>query len=134
VIFVDTGAWAAYVSPDDQHHWEAIRWMAQNREPLITTDYVVDELLTFLQARGEPRRARRTGSLFFDKNTARLAEIYYLTTEDILAAWEVFRSYEDKEWSFTDCTSKVIIEKLGLAEAFAFDRHFRQFGAVTVVP
>ncbi len=35
---------------------------------------------------------------------------------------------------FADCTSKVVIEKLGLAYAFAFDQHFRQFGTVAIVP
>ncbi|HEX9987631.1 MAG TPA: hypothetical protein VGE45_04035, partial [Chloroflexia bacterium] len=59
---------------------------------------------------------------------------YYLIEEDILTAWQVFRTYADKEWSFTDCTSKVVIEKLGITHAFAFDQHFRQFGTVAVVP
>ncbi len=45
----------------------------------------------------------------------------------------VFRRYQDKQWSFTDCTSKVLIERLGIAEAFAFDHHFEQFGTVTRV-
>ncbi|MDT7605420.1 MAG: uncharacterized protein QOF61_3417 [Acidobacteriota bacterium] len=49
-------------------------------------------------------------------------------------AWEIFRDYADKDWSFTDCASKALIERLGIKTAFAFDRHFRQFGSVTVVP
>ena len=134
MIFVDTGAWAAYISPDDQYHQIALRWMAQNRQPLITTDYVVDELLTLLKARGEPRRAQQLGELLFRVSSTRLARLHFLTEEDILAAWQVFQAYNDKEWSFTDCTSKVIIEKFGLTQAFAFDQHFRQFGTAAVVP
>jgi predicted nucleic acid-binding protein len=64
----------------------------------------------------------------------RLAEVYTLDESDIALAWEVFRRFDDKEWSFTDCTSKVIIERFGVQQAFAFDRHFKQFGAVRVVP
>jgi len=40
----------------------------------------------------------------------------------------------DKEWSFTDCTSKFVIAQLAIAYALSFDQHFRQFGTVIVVP
>lgn len=30
----------------------------------------------------------------------------------------------DQDFSFTDCTSFALMERLGVAEAFAFDRHF----------
>lgn len=144
MIFVDTGGWVAHSAPDDEYHLQAKNWMRSNRQMLVTTDYVLDESLTLLKARGEPARAQQLGSLLFgDLGSASIAtgtgsgnivRLYYLTPEDILAAWQVFRRYEDKEWSFTDCTSKVVIEKLGLTRAFSFDHHFRQFGTVTVVP
>jgi predicted nucleic acid-binding protein len=57
-----------------------------------------------------------------------------LTEDDIREAWSIFLRYSDKEWSFTDCTSKVVIEKLQITTAFAFDHHFRRFGTVQVVP
>jgi len=131
VIFADTGALFAYAIPDDEHHRKAQKWVRKNRVPLMTTDYIIDEMLTLIRARGQAIRALQMGELLF---TGQVAIIYYLTEEDILAAWEVFRTYSDKEWSFTDCTSKIVIEKLELTYAFAFDQHFRQFGTVTVVP
>ncbi|HYP42369.1 MAG TPA: PIN domain-containing protein [Chloroflexia bacterium] len=134
MIFVDTGAWVAFVSPDDQYHRIANQWMRDNRQPFVTTDYVVDETLTLLKARGEPIRAQELGALLIDNNLGSFANLYYLVEDDILNAWQVFRTYSDKEWSFTDCTSKVVIEKLGITHAFAFDQHFRQFGTVAVVP
>jgi len=131
MIFVDSGAWFAAAVPSDHRHAEAQRWMGQNREELITSDYVVDETPTLLRARGEPHRALTLGNQFFRGD---LTAIHYLTEEDIRAGWEVFHRYPDKEWSFTDCTSKVVMERLQLVTAFAFDRHFYQFGAVVVVP
>jgi hypothetical protein len=131
MIFVDTGAWFAAAVPSDPDHPAASRWLAANTEPLLTTDYVVNETLTLLRARGERRRAVLLGEAFFG---ARLAEVYRLTEADIAAAWEVFRRFDDKDWSFTDCTSKVVIERRNVRQAFAFDRHFRQFGNVQVVP
>jgi predicted nucleic acid-binding protein len=131
MIFVDTGAWFAAAVPSDSDHPAASRWLAVNAEPLLTTNYVVDETLTLLRARGERTRALLLGEGFFN---GRLAEIYTLDEADIALAWEVFKRFDDKSWSFTDCASKVVIERLGIRRAFAFDNHFRQFGSVQVVP
>lgn len=131
MIFVDTGAWFASIIPSDADHAAASRWLSQNAEPLITTDYVVDETLTLLRSRGELSRALQLGEAFFSDT---LATVYYLTEADILLAWKTFQDFSDKEWSFTDCTSKVVMERLNLTHAFALDRHFRQFGTVTVLP
>ena len=131
MIFVDTGAWFAAVTPSDPNHPHASAFLASNREPLITTDYVIDETLTLLRARGEHQRALVFGGRLFAGD---VADVVFLTEEDVRHAWEVFRDYADKEWSFTDCASRALIEKLGIKTAFAFDRHFRQSGNVTVVP
>jgi hypothetical protein len=49
-------------------------------------------------------------------------------------AWATFAQYEDKNWSFTDCSSKVVMDQMTIAQAFAFDQHFRQFGTVNMAP
>jgi predicted nucleic acid-binding protein len=46
----------------------------------------------------------------------------------------VFQTKHHLGWSFTDCTSKVVIDDLAIRTAAALDQHFRQFGSVTVVP
>ncbi len=131
MIFVDTGAWFAATVPSDPDHAAASRWLAANTEPLLTTDYIVDETLTLLRARGERRRALLVGEQFMSGG---LVELYRLTEDDIARAWETFQRFDDKDWSFTDCTSKVVIEHFSIRQAFAFDHHFKQFGAVQVVP
>jgi uncharacterized protein len=131
MIFVDTGAWFASVVVEDPDHASASAWLAQNREPLFTTDYIVDEVLTLLRIRGQNQKANTLGGAFF---AGELAILYSVTQVDFTDAWTVFRQFSDKEWSFTDCTSKIVMEKQGITTAFSFDRHFRQFGTVTVVP
>jgi predicted nucleic acid-binding protein len=42
----------------------------------------------------------------------------------------VFVDTDDKDFSYTDCTSFAVMQLLGLDTAFAFDQHFRQFGFV----
>lgn len=131
MIFVDTGALFASVVPWDANYIAATAWLKQNTEPLLTTDFVADETLTLLRVRKENARAAILGERLFNNELARLV---FLEETDVRATWAVFQKYTDKEWSFTDCASKVIIEKLGLKTAFAFDQHFRQFGTVSVVP
>jgi uncharacterized protein len=131
MIFVDTGAWFASIVPSDADHAAAMQWLNQNSESLLTTDYVVDETLTLLRSRGEMQRSLDLGNAFF---SGALATLCYLTPDDIQQTWSVFRQYSDKNWSFTDCSSKVVTDRLQISVAFAFDHHFRQFGSIRVVP
>ncbi len=131
MIFVDTGAWYASLVPTDPDHVRAAQWLASNHSPLLTTDYVIDETLTLLRARGERRRALILGAKFFRHE---LAEVHKITASDLALAWKTFEQFDDKDWSFTDCTSKVVMEHLDIKIAFAFDHHFHQFGTIQVVP
>ena len=94
MIFVDTGAWFASVVPSDRDHVTATRWLSQNTQPLITTDYIVDETLTLLKVRGQTLRAMVMGEQFF---RGTLATLYYLTEADIRLSWETFHQFSDKE-------------------------------------
>src|SRR5689334_4208999 len=102
MIFVDTGAWYASLVTTDPDHAEAQVWLSNNRSPLLTTDYVIDETLTLLRMRGERKRALLFGANLF---SGRYAEIHKITVADVRFAWHTFQRFEDKGWSFTDCTS-----------------------------
>jgi predicted nucleic acid-binding protein len=102
-----------------------------NNQPLLTTDYILDETLTLLRCRGENARALQVGAELLSGNRCQL---HYLIPDEIEQAWKVFRQFQDKDWSFTDCTSKVVIDKLAIPTAFAFDHHFIQFGSAAIVP
>jgi len=43
-------------------------------------------------------------------------------------ARDVFFRHRDKSYSFTDCTSFVVMKELKLKQALTTDRHFRQMG------
>jgi len=115
----------------DVNHARAVGWLAQNKEPLITTDDILSETITLLVVRGQRQVAEAFGAAIFG---GKLAGLHLVRPEEVHAAWQVFLRFQDKEWSFADCTSKVVMEKLGITTAFSFDRHFRQFGTVKVVP
>jgi uncharacterized protein len=130
MVFVDTGAWFARHVPADPNHDRVRAWLDANTEPLITTDYCVDETLTLLVARRRVRRAMEVGRILFETG---VVEIHFVTADQISRAWTLFQQRAAARWSFTDCTSKIAIEELGIKTAVALDAHFREFG-VQVVP
>ncbi len=131
MTFVDTGGWFASVVSADPDHETASAWLAMNQDQLVTTDYVVDELRTLLRARGEYIVALRLGTLLF---AGELCVLERVRPGDFENAWIIFSTYRDKAWSFTDCVSRVVMSRLEITQAFAFDEHFRQSGTVSVVP
>lgn len=131
MIFVDTSAWAALAIKQDKNHSVAKSWANSNASTLVTTDYIIDETLTLLLNRGSHQHAVQFGNSIFANG---LAELVTVSEADFNNAWNVFQQFEDKSWSFTDCVSRVVIERLEVTEAFAFDRHFHQFGNLSVLP
>ncbi|HZK82871.1 MAG TPA: PIN domain-containing protein [Humisphaera sp.] len=129
-IFVDTGAWFASVVPADRHHLKVVAFLQHNPLPLITTDYVIDETLTLLRARGEVIKAISLGRQLLD---LQMANVVHITPQVFSKAWEIFRDQPSRRWSFTDCTSKIVMQERHIRKALALDQHFTEFGAVGVL-
>jgi predicted nucleic acid-binding protein len=127
--FVDTGAWYARFVPDDVNHSSVVSWFASNDEPLVTSDFCVDETLTLLCARKRPQLAVEVGREFFNETIAR---IHFLSSDQIHRAWILFQQRASAGWSFTDCTSKIAIDDLEVKTVVALDQHFQQFGLIVV--
>lgn len=130
-VFVDTGAWFAYFVRRDPDHSSAHKWISNNDSQLITSDYILDELFTLLKLRESYTVAVAAGKILTEE---KICKIIKITPDDFARAWNVFVQFSDKGWSFTDCTSKVIMERLNISTAFSFDEHFEQFGSVIRVP
>jgi len=129
MVFVDTSAWFALFVRTDPYHQRVRDWFAANREPVLTTDYCVDETLTLLFVRGEVSRAIEAGRELFERS---LARVQFVSPEQVHRAWVVFQQRAAAGWSFTDCTSFVVVNDLRIPAAAALDAHFRQFGIIVV--
>ncbi|MCK4315902.1 MAG: type II toxin-antitoxin system VapC family toxin [Anaerolineae bacterium] len=129
-IFTDTSAWFALAYEGDPHYQAAQTFIASNPR-LITTNFIIDETITLVLARLGHWPARELGERLW---SGWLARVIYVSKADQRAAWELFKKYDDKEFSFTDCTSFVVMERLGLVHAFAFDEHFEQTGQFIRLP
>ncbi len=93
-VFVDTGAWFAYFVRRDPDHASAVGWMQQNRQPLVATEYVLDELITLLKLRESHRVATAAGDVLLTEQVARLESV---GPADLANAWAVFRKFDDKD-------------------------------------
>ncbi len=134
MIFVDTAAFLAIENLRDTHHAEALTYQRsclKKEKPLVTSDYVLDETYTIIRVRAGHAIAVQFGEAL---RASRLIRVEYVTPETIESAWHIFKRFTEHEFSFTDCTSFVLMERLGIETAFTFDAHFRQYGRFLVNP
>ena len=130
-IFTDTRGWCAYVDGSDTHHSAANQFIHNLTIPLATSTYILDETVTLIKAHLGHNAAVRFGEKLRQEQIAKLLRI---TDQDEQRAWQIFVQHHDKGFSFTDCTSFALMERLQMDTAFAFDAHFQQYGKFVVVP
>jgi predicted nucleic acid-binding protein len=92
---------------------------------LVTSDYVLDESITLIRLAYSHSKAAE-----FARTTvnSRLVKVLYVGEEVFLESLDLFERSKDKAWSFTDCTSFILMKRTGLLQAFAFDPHFEPAG------
>lgn len=95
---------------------------------LITTDYILDEAYTLLRS----ILGYKAAILFGQEIQRGGIEIVQIDPSIQKEAWEIFEKYSDKDFSFTDCTSFVVMNHAKIETAFTFDRHFQQYGLRTL--
>jgi predicted nucleic acid-binding protein len=130
VIFADTWAWLALAGKDDQYHTiaqRAYRQILKRRRRLVTTDYVLSEVITNLYRRQNVASAQKFVSRMLqaiERGDYRLVDV---SPDHFHRAWLLRQKYHDKpDISFVDFTSMVVMQDLGITEVFTGDDHFRQ--------
>jgi predicted nucleic acid-binding protein len=127
-LFVDTAGWMACADGADPAHARsrvARDAALEAGQPLVTTDFVVDETLTLIRLRLGLDAAETWWRQIDDSSRLRWERV---DSERFEKARDLFFQYRDKDFSFTDCTSFVIMRELRLTHVMSTDRHFRQMG------
>ena len=127
-VFVDTGYLFALEITNDQHHQAAIRhWQSivEALPRLVTTSYVFDEVVTFFNSRGQHAKAVQVGNNLLQSPSVQFIQV---DTALFYEGWAYFQRHQDKDYSLTDCLSFLVMQKLGIQRAFAFDQHVVQAG------
>lgn len=135
-IFIDSSAYIAYYNKRDENHEKAKNFLdkikSKEISPIIfyTSDYIFDEVLTtIITLTGRKDLAIKVGNAIL---SSKITKIIKVDSKIFNEAWELFKKYKDKTWSFTDCTSFIIMKINNIKRAFTFDEHYKQAGYVTV--
>jgi predicted nucleic acid-binding protein len=134
MIFVDTSAFLALVNRRDIHHSKALDFKdtcLKTGQTLISSDYVLDESYTIVRLRAGHAIAVQFGEIL---RKSQFIRIEYITPEIIEEAWRLFKAFADHDFSFTDCTSFALMERLHISNAFTFDAHFKEYGRFNTKP
>ena len=127
-MFVDTAGWVAAADRRDTKG-SAVResrdnWLSSGGL-LTTTDYVVDETLTTIRSRLGLDAAEAWWAQIDGSPRLRIELIDEARRQRARA---LFFGYRDKEFSFTDCSSFVLMRELRIRRVLTLDHHFRQMG------
>lgn len=134
-LFVDTSGWGCYCDENDPLHEQAeefVRLAAEFGENLVTTDWVLAELVTLLLNRVKlphQRIVQIVEGIFHSPSVV----IVHVSEEMVRAAWSLFKRHRDKRWTLVDCVSFIVMKQRGIKEALTTDHHFEQAGFVRLL-
>jgi predicted nucleic acid-binding protein len=126
VIFVDSSFWIALRNRRDPHHDEASALLTEVGDTqLITSNHVRGETWTYLRRKA----GHRSAVAFLDavSRSRRLRTVHIADDLERRAiAW--LRQHDEREFSFVDATSFVLMRSMKIRDAFTFDGDFAAAG------
>lgn len=117
--FVDSSAWFAAGNRKDRYNRLAVDLLGRSGS-LVTTNLVIVETWLLINARIGFDEARS----FWDRMRRSPVEAIQVTSEDHFQAWAISERFRDQKFSIVDCTSFVVMERLGIDRAISFDNDF----------
>lgn len=133
-VFIDTGGFLGLLVADDASHARAKELFAQanhERWRLVTTNAVVFETYGVLLIRSRDKRS--AAMTFLDLVATDTCRVERVRRADEAHAVSILRRHKDKTYSYCDSLSFAVMDRLGIREAIAFDRHFREYGRLTIL-
>ncbi len=127
-LFVDTSAWCALFNTGDNHYpWAKELWekIVRDKIHLMTSDYILDETLTLLRVRVNFEAAKEAGEKLM---ASHILQRINVSDRDFMLAWEWFKKYKDKLFSFTDCTSFALMKENKIHKVWTLDNDFSLAG------
>lgn len=127
-LFVDTSGLYALADRRDPLRARAQQWLTSRVSAggrLILTDYILDEACTLAKARAGASAAVRLLALVEASAGFRFE---WVGPDRFEAAKAWFCKHSDHGYSFTDCTSFVVMRELKIRDALTSDRHFAEAG------
>jgi predicted nucleic acid-binding protein len=131
-LFVDTAGWMAMADSKDPLHLKSIdtrdHWLEKDGI-LTTSNYILDETLTLIRMRIGIEAAAKWWTMV---SKSPRCTVEWIGPEEQEKAIQWFFGWKDQSFSFTDRTSFVLMQKLGIEKALTGDRHFMIAGFQTL--
>ncbi len=132
-VFVDTSTWGALADKADKDHASALQCRDEivGECKLVTSNYILDELYTLLLMNVGFQPTINYKEKLDILISEHVLDVIWIDQDLAKRGWDVFEQYNvDKQWSYTDCTSYVVMKEFSITEVFAFDHHFEQMGFI----
>jgi uncharacterized protein len=127
-VFADTFYWIALLNPDDPDHDRVTAFdLSLQRPPLVTTEEVLTEFLTYFSGQGSLLRGKAAAVAYALQDDP---DVHLLpqTPKSFSAGLQLYAERPDKEYSLTDCISMTTMKAEGMSDSATGDRHFEQEG------
>jgi predicted nucleic acid-binding protein len=128
VIFADTSFWVALRNRRDPHHALSTALLRSHGDRgIVTSNHVRGETWTYLR-----RRAGHGAAVGFLDSLERTPRVRLLpaNAKQEEEALRFLRQRDEREYSFVDATSFVLMKSLRIREALAFDGDFSAAGFI----
>jgi len=125
-LFLDTSALYAYFDKSDSEHERISEYINLSADDFYLTNYIVDELITLLRFRNF--EIKQFKSYIDEIWNESFCNIMYVMPEIEKEAWKMLIKYHDHKFSFTDCTSFVVMKKSLIKKVCTVDEHFKIAG------
>ena len=133
-VFVDSSglyAMADHRDPSRAAVERCVAGLVKSGAGLVLTDYIIDEACTLAKARGGGYAAQRLLEIV-DRSQA--FRVVWIGQERFESVKSFFRKHADHGYSFTDCSSFVVMRELRIRDALTTDRHFFEAGFRCLLP
>lgn len=123
--FIDSGVFFAACSLRDVYHDQAVKLLEKALRGeygvLYTSDYIFDETVTLTRVR---TRSIKAALLVGESILGSRVRVLRVERDIFDSAWEIFKQYQDRNFSFTDCTSIALVREHKIDIILSFDDSF----------
>lgn len=120
-VCVDSNYFIAYFNLSDGQHQRALeigRKIGTDRIRIVISNYIFLEVVTVLSQRAGKKTARFAGTYLIESPSI---EIVHIDPQLHNESWHLFQNVEQKNISFVDCSTALLIEHENIQSLLTFD-------------
>lgn len=129
-LFIDSWGWITLANRQEQAHTALTQFYRREMgsgSSIVTSDYVLDEVITFLYAKLSAKQAQAYLEPLFASIKSGAIQQETITEKRFEKTWKMRLKYSDHpRISFTDLSSFVVMQELHITRVVTADHHFSE--------